>query len=86
MPRDIDYNLKAKSQLIRKNLNEQNAIINAISKGNITKAEMLSGTDLVPRDPIYQGLVMKQKEVEDAKEKVRDIKQDEINEDSENDI
>ena len=69
MPRKIDYELKARAQLIRKDLGKQNAIVNAIRKGNIDKAEILSGEELVPRNPIYESLVTKQKEIGGIKDK-----------------
>ena len=68
MPRRIDWNLKSKRQLINKDLNKQNAIINAIRVGNVTKAEILSGEELVARDPIQEALVRKQVEKTRAKE------------------
>ena len=58
MQRQIDYNLKAEAQQVKQNLNKQNAIIDAI-QGNIDKAEILSGSKLVSRDPLVQGLVEK---------------------------
>ena len=54
MPRKIDYELKARSQAIKRDLNKTNAIVGAVRQGNITKAEILTGTELVPRDSIYQ--------------------------------
>ena len=60
MPRNINYELKAKSQLIKRNLSKQNAIVDAISKGNITKAEFLSGEELIESNPIQQALLKKQ--------------------------
>ena len=59
MLRQIDYNLKAEAQQVKQNLNKQNAIIDAIRQGNIDKAEILSGSKLVSRDPLVQGLVEK---------------------------
>ena len=57
MVRKIDYNLKARSQMIKRDLNRKNAIIDSIRQGKVTKAEILSGTELVPRDPIHQALI-----------------------------
>ena len=59
MQRQIDYNLKAEAQQVKQNLNKQNAIIDAIRQGNIDKAEILSGSKLVSRDPLVRGLVEK---------------------------
>ena len=59
MLQQIDYNLKAEAQQVKQNLNKQNAIIDAIRQGNIDKAEILSGSKLVSRDPLVQGLVEK---------------------------
>ena len=70
MPRKIDWEMRARRQLINKQLNRQNAIINAINSGNITKAEILSGEELVVRDPIQDSLVRKQLEKKVIKDKL----------------
>ena len=67
MPTKIDWELRAKAQMVKKALNKQNAIINAFREGNVTKAEILSGTELLPRDPVQQALFNEQ-----AKQTVKD--------------
>ena len=62
MPGKIDWELKAKRQSIYKTLNKENAIINAIRDKDIIKAEILSGKDLVDRDPIQEALKRKDDE------------------------
>ena len=62
MPRKIDYELKSRSKIIKKDLNKQNAIVDAVRQGKIVKAEILSNTELVAKDPIHQALIAKQAE------------------------
>ena len=62
MPRKIDYELKSRSKVIKKDLNKQNAIVDAVRQGKIVKAEILSNTELVAKDPIHQALITKQAE------------------------
>ena len=51
-----NYSLIAERQAIKQKLGKQNAIINAIKNGNINRAEVLSGKQLISRDPILEGL------------------------------
>ena len=74
----IDYNLKAESQQVKQNLNKQNAIIDAIRQGNIDKAEILSGSKLVSRDPLVQGLVEKANRISASQKQSESNKNNEI--------
>ena len=78
MPRKIDYELKSRSKVIKKDLNKQNAIVDAVRHGKIVKAEILSNTELVAKDPIHQALITKQAEESiksnlKAKEELREV-------------
>ena len=78
MLRQIDYNLKAEAQQVKQNLNKQNAIIDAIRQGNIDKAEILSGSKLVSRDPLVQGLVEKANRISASQKQSESNKNNEI--------
>ena len=78
MLRQIDYNLKAEAQQVKQNLNKQNAIIDAIRQGNIDKAEILSGSKLVSRDPLVQGLVEKANRISASQKQKETNKNNEI--------
>ena len=79
MVRKIDYNLKARSQMIKRDLNRKNAIIDSIRQGKVTKAEILSGTELVPRDPIHQALITEGAKKDILKSRDLESKRDETN-------
>ena len=61
--------------MIKKDLNKQNAIVDAVRQGKIVKGEILSNTELVAKNPIYQALIAKQ-----AKESIKsNLKTKEVN-------
>ena len=61
-----------KRQSIKTDLVKQNAIIKAIKDGNINKAEVLSGEELVSRDPVLEGLTKREDRITKREETVRD--------------
>ena len=56
--KDIDWVKEAKRAEVSYNIGRANALINAKSDKNIHKVELLSGTDLVDRDPIEEAIQM----------------------------
>ena len=62
-------------------MGKQNAIINAIKNGNINKAEVLSGKELISRDPIFEGLTKREDRITKREETI--AKRDEIERDNE---
>ena len=59
-----DYKLIAKRQEVEQAIAKQNAIINAIHNGDLTKAEFLTGQQLIPTNPVVEGLLRKKKNEE----------------------
>ena len=59
-----DYKLIAKRQEVEQALTKQNAIIGAIQNGDLTKAEFLTGQQLIPTNPVVEGLLKKKKSKE----------------------
>ena len=53
--KDIDWGKVAKQTEVSYNIGRTNALINAKSDKNIQKVELLSGTDLLHRDPLRRG-------------------------------
>ena len=68
----ITYNLKARAQEVRYNLNKNNAVIDAIRSGKINKAELLSGKQLIEKDSVVQALVQKANKIEDTRQKTEE--------------
>ena len=66
------YNLKARAQEVRYNLNKNNAVIDAIRSGKINKAELLSGKQLIEKDSVVQALVQKANKIEDTRQKTEE--------------
>jgi len=56
--KDIDWGKVAKQTEISFNIGRANALINAKSDKNIQKVELLSGNDLIQRDPIEEAIQM----------------------------
>ena len=56
--KDIDWGKVAKQTEISYNIGRANALINAKSDKNIQKVELLSGNDLVQRDPLEEAIQM----------------------------
>lgn len=56
--KDIDWGKVAKQTVVSYNIGRANALINAKSDKNIQKVELLSGTDLVERDPLDEAIQM----------------------------
>ena len=59
-----DYKLIAKRQEVEQAIAKQNAIISAIHNGDLTKAEFLTGQQLIPTNPVVEGLLKKKKSEE----------------------
>ena len=73
-----NYNLIAKRQSIKADLVKPNAIIKAIKDGNINKAEVLSGEEIVSTDPVLEGLTKREDRITKREETVRDKQIEEI--------
>ena len=58
--KDIDWGKVAKQTVVSYNIGRTNALINAKTDKNIQKVELLSGTDLVERDPLDEAIQMAQ--------------------------
>jgi len=56
--KDIDWNKAAKRAEVSYNLGKINALINAKTDKNIQKVELLTGTDLIERDPVEEAIEM----------------------------
>ena len=56
--KDIDWNKVAKQTKVSYNIGRANALINAQTDKNIHKVELLSGIDLIERDPIEEAIQM----------------------------
>ena len=56
--KDIDWGKVAKQTQVSYNIGRTNALINAQSDKNIQKVELLSGTDLLQRDPLDEAIQM----------------------------
>ena len=56
--KDINWGKVAKQTEVSYNIGRANALINAKSDKNIQKVELLSGTDLVQRDPLDEAIEM----------------------------
>ena len=56
--KDIDWDKVAKQTQVTYNIGRANALINAQSDKNIQKVELLSGIDLVQRDPLEEAIQM----------------------------
>ena len=56
--KDIDWGKVAKQTEVSYNIGRTNALINAKSDKNIQKVELLSGTDLLQRDPLEEAIEM----------------------------
>ena len=76
-----NYYLIAERQAIKQKLGKQNAIISAIKNGNINKAEVLSGKELISRDPVLEGLTKREDRI--TKREDRITKREEIERDNE---
>ena len=70
MPKD--YSKLLQQQTARRNLNTTSAVINSIRSGNIKKAELISGVELLPKNPVLQALINRDKTIK-AEEKSKDI-------------
>ena len=67
-----NYSLIAERQAIKHKLGKQNAIINAIKNGNINKAEIPSGKELISRDPVLEDLTKREDRITKHEETIRD--------------
>src|SRR6266516_2308079 len=56
--KDIDWSKVAKHTQVSYNIGRANALINAQTDKNIQKVELLSGTELLQRDPINEAIQM----------------------------
>ena len=72
MPRKINYNLMAQQRGVIHDLKRQSGIVDAVRQGHVTKAEILSGEDLVKRDPVLQVLTTRE-------DKINQIREDKTN-------
>ena len=73
--KDIDWGKVAKQTQVSYNIGRANAIINAQSDKNIQKVELLSGTDLLERNPIEEAIQMEKivREQQPIISKLKDI-------------
>ena len=73
------WNIKAKQQQAMKDIRRQSAVIDSIRIGKIAKAEDLTGTELIKRDPILESLSRREHTEQVEREAARTAERDRQN-------